>query len=820
MKTEAVGKGVFSRLSSYLIGSFQQSIGFVTANIFMRFTSQLNQLGGAAMDAVSNFESLRLTLETVVARDMVRSSGGALKMADALSQSTEKTKELMQWLQELAIRSPYATEQVTESFLYFARYGMPVEKAKELADALLQVAAGSGLTQENLNSAAYALAQLSGSDKILMQDLRQLLNAGIDVRSILDELGVSFSNLNEDTRELGITTQDFIKKFIQISKRDFAGSVGRMAKSWAGMKGALQDIKDVGLRALFQGVFDVLQPLVQKFTDWMLGPGLDKLQQMGKTLGEIAMKVVNLGEAIAEAGVFSIEAREALSWISPELVTIYDKVAPILEKIVTKVSEVFGKVKNVFATAFEKGIFSEEFENALGEISPELEKFYTETLEPWLQDVLKLFGKIKNAFVAAFTEGISSEEFESSLGEISPQLEEFYTGTIEPWVNKVVEKLGEIKDKFVEYKDVLLGAGKTALIIVGSFLALSGIASIIASVVASLSSLNLVLGLIAIGIGLFSLAWETNWAGMRDTLTQIWQESILPTFEAIKLKFSEIVGETQTSKESFIDWASIWDFITGLFRVGFQVLRREIGMFFALLRGDFDAFKMHLKEFSITILEYVNHFIEAFGGKPIENVRAAVEAIDVNLWLMVEVIKLRWQDAVRYTEEQINQFVQGIVNGFTTAKNKVSEKVQEIVNAIKSKFNIGNFVSIGKDIVDGIVRGVLDSAYKIALAFNGAIIPVIQTIKDILGIHSPSAVFREIGAQMALGLQQGFYQQLRGLQVDTGNFQQVVPSTSAPINVVINVDAQVSSDIDIQNLARRLAEEIGKQTRFARGYSV
>lgn len=68
----------------------------------------------------------------------------------------------------------------------------------------------------------------------------------------------------------------------------------------------------------------------------------------------------------------------------------------------------------------------------------------------------------------------------------------------------------------------------------------------------------------------------------------------------------------------------------------------------------------------------------------------------------------------------------------------------------------GHMVSIGSQIVHGIISGITGSIGKVGSAILGGVKDAISGVKNFLGIHSPSRLFRDqIGRNIGLGLAQG-----------------------------------------------------------------
>lgn len=68
----------------------------------------------------------------------------------------------------------------------------------------------------------------------------------------------------------------------------------------------------------------------------------------------------------------------------------------------------------------------------------------------------------------------------------------------------------------------------------------------------------------------------------------------------------------------------------------------------------------------------------------------------------------------------------------------------------------GRMVSIGSQIVQGIINGITGSIGQVGSAILGGVKDAIANVKNMLGIHSPSRLFRDqIGRNIGLGLAQG-----------------------------------------------------------------
>lgn len=92
-------------------------------------------------------------------------------------------------------------------------------------------------------------------------------------------------------------------------------------------------------------------------------------------------------------------------------------------------------------------------------------------------------------------------------------------------------------------------------------------------------------------------------------------------------------------------------------------------------------------------------------------------------------------------------------------KNKIVEGIPKVIEQITSFFQElpQNMLNIGKNIVEGIWNGITGAANWLANKIKEFASNILKGIKNVLGIHSPSKVFRdEVGKFLALGIGEGF----------------------------------------------------------------
>lgn len=105
--------------------------------------------------------------------------------------------------------------------------------------------------------------------------------------------------------------------------------------------------------------------------------------------------------------------------------------------------------------------------------------------------------------------------------------------------------------------------------------------------------------------------------------------------------------------------------------------------------------------------------------------------------------------------EQGGYIIAGLKKGITDAISSVTETAKKILSAIKSAFDNFSLFDIGKNLIQGLINGVnnMIETAKNAVANVGN--AVVDKVKNVLGIHSPSTVFYQLGVYIDQGLANG-----------------------------------------------------------------
>lgn len=145
----------------------------------------------------------------------------------------------------------------------------------------------------------------------------------------------------------------------------------------------------------------------------------------------------------------------------------------------------------------------------------------------------------------------------------------------------------------------------------------------------------------------------------------------------------------------------------------------------------------------------------------------------------------------------------------TSAASQFGSKLRSGLEAIP-----GTLGNIGSNIVQGLVNGVTGAAGKLVDAVKGAVDNAIQGAKNLLGIKSPSRVFRKIGQYVMQGAALGVDDDADLLLKSTDNAMRGMISTAQNIEYTPNVRSAAATASVIEWLDRNLGDVIASRTPY------
>ena len=191
-------------------------------------------------------------------------------------------------------------------------------------------------------------------------------------------------------------------------------------------------------------------------------------------------------------------------------------------------------------------------------------------------------------------------------------------------------------------------------------------------------------------------------------------------------------------------------------------------------------------------------------GTVAENVLPVIETVVKNI---AETVKKQGPDMitkfVAYATEKLPevlklgiQLIVSLVKGLAQNLPELLRGTLALVDTIISTFldSLPDIIEVGKDIVRGLWEGIKAMASWIGEKISGFVGGLVDGVKGVLGIHSPSRVFAGIGQNMALGLGQGFERQMQSV---TAGIQDAIPTPT--VDTVYNAAAGMVNGLAAQS---------------------
>ena len=206
-----------------------------------------------------------------------------------------------------------------------------------------------------------------------------------------------------------------------------------------------------------------------------------------------------------------------------------------------------------------------------------------------------------------------------------------------------------------------------------------------------------------------------------------------------------------------------------------------------------------------------------------QNLPAIVTAIASVTAQILASIGERLPDILQKGVEILTQLLAGIIQAIP----EIPGKVLQVANSVKDEFTKFDWLSIGKNIVDGIAKGISDFGNTIITAALNAAKGAFDGVKKFFGIASPSKLMRnEIGANIDAGVALGIEDNL-GLVTDAMNDLSTAASGTISANVraipagsgaygAVTVNVYGAPGQDERVIAERVADIINAQVSSRR----
>ena len=372
----------------------------------------------------------------------------------------------------------------------------------------------------------------------------------------------------------------------------------------------------------------------------------------------------------------------------------------------------------------------------------------------------------------------TSEEFRNKVNSAFEAVRSTVTSAIQEVVSFVMEIFGtliswwnENHALFEQTATTVWNAIKTVVETVTNFLApfieatWNNIVSVISVAwdiikVTVETALNIILGIIKAVMQILNGDWSGAWETIKQVLNTYW-EGMKALVQIAVEGFLSIIQTALTGIKSV--WDNSWNAISSFLSTIWEAMKKAISNAWEAIKSSISTALGTTK----SIIQNIWNSIVSFLTGILEKIKSGV----TNSW---ENIKSAISNAI----ENIKNVV---LNGWNNVVSTVTNAGTRIVSAVRSGFDnavssarnfIGQAVNVGRNLIMGFVNGVRNAAGALINSVTSAVSGAINGAKRLLGIRSPSRVFRQFGVYTDEGFVIGVDSKAGAVVKSVGNMAQ------------------------------------------------
>lgn len=228
--------------------------------------------------------------------------------------------------------------------------------------------------------------------------------------------------------------------------------------------------------------------------------------------------------------------------------------------------------------------------------------------------------------------------------------------------------------------------------------------------------------------------------GFAQKIANLWNEAgpdlekIGNAFHTFADNVKTVVGNIMTNLQPLLEW------LGSVFSVGIQLVIENLVTTVGGLANTFADMSAAVQE--------------AFAG--------IIALINGDLTSATEHFKQAWEDVKTFFAD----LKDALIAPFKNLKEMLGDESNEAVQRLKQPFvNVATwFVDIGKQIVEGLKKGIADAWDSLTSWLGNKVSGLVDGVKGLFGISSPSRVFAEIGRYTVEGFEVGWDREFRTLE--------------------------------------------------------
>lgn len=677
-------------------------------------SEQLDDMGDSAAGAEKGIGVLGVAVGNLAAQGLsalISKLGECVGSLFSLAEETVEYREDMAKLDAAFTTAGHSSETASSAYKDFYAILGESDRSVEAVNHLAELTQNEKEVAEWADIAAGVTAKFG--DSLPIEGLTEAANETAKVGKVTGPLAdaLNWAGISEDefNKKLAACNSEqeratLITETLSSEYEDAAAAYNEATASIQGLREAEAELQEAQAK-----MGESMTPLVTLYKSGLAGA----LNTFAPQVAQISQGLQDMFNGV-DGG-----SEKVVSGISDVLMTVTDTITNALPTLIPLGVELISSLATGIMQSLPQlisgvGLLISEIAGAL----PDLMSAIVDVLPTVIESIVTILPELIPQVVSGISEAVTllannassiidplisalPDIIISIVDAIMTNLPLVIEGTIS-LVMAIVEAIPQIIDGLVQALPTII-----SLIISGLLKCLpqiiGGLIQVVWGIVKSLPSIfgSLIEGIGNIFVGI--------WDGIKEVFASIG--------EWFSEKFSEAWEAIQDAWSSVVDWFSgIWDSICGVFK--------SVGNWFK------------------------TKFDEAVTG--IKNAWSSVVGWFSGIWNSITGV---FASVGGWFRSKFNEAVSGIKNAWSSIKSFFTSKWNEITGVFKNAKD--KFLSIGKNIVDGIKQGIKNAWNNLKEWFKGLFGDLIGIAKKILGIKSPSREFKYIAEMIVKGLEKG-----------------------------------------------------------------
>lgn len=229
------------------------------------------------------------------------------------------------------------------------------------------------------------------------------------------------------------------------------------------------------------------------------------------------------------------------------------------------------------------------------------------------------------------------------------------------------------------------------------------------------------------------------WDGIKSIAKGVWELIKIAIISPILILLQMLTGDWEGAKSSLKQiWEKIKQAASQIWEGIKQVIKNHIEIAVKIGKQLWETFKAHVSQ--------IWNSIKTAASNIFNNIKTTI----------INAVQNAKTSAVNKFNEMKSNVINAISNMLSTVKTRITQLPRTVGQAFQNAVNsarrfISSAASVGSNLISGFVNGVRSAAHRLISAVTGAVSNAINGAKRLLGIHSPSRVFKDIGINTMLG---------------------------------------------------------------------